>query len=222
MKNIILVVAAHSDDEAMGCAGTIAKYVDQGDDVHLVFMTDGVASRDNEGGEANLRRQASKKAARYLQVKSVTQFNFPDNMMDKVPLIEIIKALEILIERISPNIIFTHHSNDLNIDHEITHRAVVTACRPLPSSCVKEIYAFEVQSSTEWSLANRRCFKPNTFVDISGYMSNKQKVLEIYDIEMRKSPHARNIDNCTRNSLLRGNTVGVDAAEAFEQILRIF
>ena len=104
------------------------------------------------------------------------------------------------------------------VHHHLTHKAVITACRPQPDFCVKEIYAFEVLSSTEWQTPGVESFNPNVFVDITDYIDIKKQVLEVYSEEMRQPPHSRSIDNALRLNALRGNSVGVDYAEAFISI----
>ena len=218
MTKTVLVVAAHTDDEALGCAGTIAKHVAQGDQVHLLFMTDGVGSRQVEGQEVTERLTAAQQAAEIMRVSSSTNLSFPDNRMDSVPLLDIVKDIENKIEELQPEIIYTHHIGDLNVNHQITHKAVVTACRPQPGFCVKEMYAFEVLSSTEWTTPGVGLFSPNVYMYITDYIDIKKQVLEVYSEEMRQPPHSRSIDNALRLNALRGNSVGVDYAEAFELI----
>lgn len=148
-----LVVAAHSDDEALGCGGTIARHVSEGTEVSAVFMTDGVASRqpDSVGVmDKEVRRASAYQASRTLGIKNTYFLNFPDNKMDSLALLDIVQELEPIIEKVSPAVIYTHHAGDLNIDHRLTHQAVMTICRPQPNYSVKEIYSFEVRSSTEW------------------------------------------------------------------------
>ena len=217
MSKTILVISAHSDDEVLGCGGVIARHVAEGDNVHLLFMTDGVASR-LESGDGKNRLTYAQDVSKILKVDSFTNLNFPDNQMDSIPLLGIIKEVENKITELQPEIIYTHHIGDLNIDHQITHKAVITACRPQPDFCVKEIYAFEVLSSTEWQTPGVESFNPNVFVDITDYIDIKKQVLEVYSEEMRQPPHSRSIDNALRLNALRGNSVGVDYAEAFELI----
>ena len=221
MTKIVLIIAAHSDDEALGCSGTMAKHVAQGDKVHILFMTDGVASRIRSKNNTEERLIAAQDAVQILGVSSFTTLNFPDNKMDSIPLLDVVKEVENKITELQPEIIYTHHIGDLNIDHQITHKAVITACRPQPDFCVKEIYAFEVLSSTEWQTPGVESFNPNVFVDITDYIDIKKQVLEVYSEEMRQPPHSRSIDNALRLNALRGNSVGVDYAEAFELIRMI-
>ncbi len=218
MTKSVLVVAAHSDDEAIGCSGTIAKHVASGDQVHLLFMTDGVSSRTTIGSESIKRKSSAEMSAHILGVTSSQHLNFPDNKMDMVPLLDITKEVEGAIERISPEIIYTHHIGDLNIDHQITHKAVITACRPQPDFCVKEIYAFEVLSSTEWQTPSVMTFIPNVFVSITEVIDIKKKVLNSYTEEMRSPPHSRSIDNILRLNAFRGSSIGVAYAEAYSLV----
>lgn len=208
-------MAAHSDDEALGCAGTMIKHVAQGDEVHLLFMTDGVGSRKVKDNDVNERLTSAQKAAEIMQVSSLTNLDFPDNKMDTVALLDVTQAIEEKIAELQPEIIYTHHIGDLNIDHQITHKAVMTACRPQPGFCVKEIYAFEVLSSTEWQTPGLKPFIPNVFVDITDYIESKRKVLNAYMVEMRQVPHSRSIENIISQASVRGNAVGLEYAESF-------
>ena len=218
----VLICAAHADDEAIGCSGTIAKHVENGDKVHVVFMTNGVDSRSKfSSGAINNRHKISLKVADILGISSVQNLDFPDNMMDSIPLLHVVRVIENLIDKLKPEIVYTHHLGDLNIDHKITHKAVLTACRPQPGFCVREIYSFEVLSSTEWQTPGYSSFEPNFFIDISSWIEKKRKVLCMYVDEMHKPPHSRNIDNIIRLNRLRGNSVGVDYAEAFSLIRKI-
>ena len=217
MNKTILVIAAHSDDEALGCSGTIAKHIKQGDSVHLLFMTNGVGSRSGIRDDKK-RLSAAQDAAQLLKVSSFTNLNLPDNKMDSIPLLDIVKEIENKIVQIKPEVIYTHHIGDLNVDHQLTHKAVVTACRPQPSFCVGEIYTFEVLSSTEWNTSGVEVFSPNVFIDITDFIDIKKQVLEVYSEEMHQPPHSRTVDNALRLNALRGSTVGVNYAEAFVAI----
>ena len=221
MCKTVLVVAAHSDDEALGCSGTMAKHVAAGDQVHVLFMSDGVGSRKSVANEVSERLSSAEKAAKILGVISMQNLNFPDNRMDTVALLDVAQAVENKIDEVRPNIIYTHHLGDLNVDHQITHKAVITACRPQPDFCVKEIFAFEVLSSTEWQTPGYFPFIPNVFVDIGKYIDIKRKALEVYSEEMRQSPHSRSIENTLRLNALRGNAVGVEYAESFVLLRKI-
>lgn len=212
----ILVVAAHSDDEALGCGGAIARHVAEGDSVHVVFLADGVRARKAADTEQELlRNSAAQNAASILGIESTRFLRFPDNRLDSLPLIDVVQQLEACIEELQPTVIYTHHGGDLNVDHRVAHEAVMTACRPIPQCTVREIYAFEVVSSTEWASSSHAPFVPNVYVDISVYLSTKLKALDAYQLEMRESPHSRSKDHIVSLAKHRGSCVGVLAAEAF-------
>ena len=213
----VLVVAAHADDEVLGCGGTIARHVEEGDTVHIVLMADGVYSR-KESSETDFARRimASKRAQSILGVSFSQSLELPDNKMDSVPLLEIVQTLEPILAEIQPSVIYTHHHGDLNIDHRLTHDAVMTVCRPVPNLSVREIYGFEVLSSTEWATKQNSPFLPDYFVDITRQLQTKLDALEAYAEEMRKPPHSRSIAHAEALAHHRGYSIGVDAAESFE------
>ncbi len=213
----VLVVAAHADDEALGCGGTIARHIEEGDTVHLVFMTNGVDSRKGASKDDVKRRiEASKRAQSVLGVLFSQSLGLPDNKMDSIPLLGIVQKLELILKEIQPSVVYTHHHGDLNIDHRLTHAAVMTACRPMPDSTVREIFGFEVLSSTEWAAPQNSPFLPNYFVNITLQLQKKLHALEAYTEEMRVSPHSRSMAHVEVIAHHRGYCIGVDAAEAFE------
>lgn len=219
MSKSVLVVAAHADDEVLGCGGTIARHVAEGDVVHVVFMADGVGSRGaGESNQHQRRNLARDEALQILGVSECNALDFPDNRMDSVPLLYVVQALEPIIEQVQPTRVYTHHHGDLNVDHRVTNQAVLTACRPMPGSSVREILTFEVMSSTEWATPSVAPFVPNTFVDISNYLPKKLGALAAYDIEMRPVPHSRSIAHVEALARHRGNCVGLEVAEAFEVV----
>lgn len=219
MSKKVLVVAAHPDDEVLGCGGTMAKHVACGDEVHVVFMADGVTSRGVVSDDAmKARKESMHTAAKILGTSSSTCLGFPDNRMDSLPLLDIVKSLEALINKMQPDVVYTHHSGDLNIDHRLTHQAVMIVCRPVPGSSVKDIIAFEVLSSTEWQSATDRPFLPNTYVDITETYVQKREALSAYDSEMRPDPHSRSYSHCEALARHRGQSVGFTYCEAFALI----
>lgn len=218
MTKKILVVAAHTDDEALGCGGTIAKHAAAGDAVYALFMADGVSSRGESELEAKRRRDAADAAAGILGLRESFQLAFPDNRMDSVPLLDVVQAVEAVVRKLQPDIVYTHHAGDLNVDHRVTHQAVMTACRPMPGGSVREIYTFEVLSSTEWATPDQNPFLPNSYVDISNFVAVKLRALEAYADEMRVPPHSRNAGHVKSLAEHRGNSVSVAAAEAFQAI----
>lgn len=217
MTQSVLILAAHPDDEVLGCGGTIAKLADGGARVHVAYLADGIFSRDKgRPGQLTARRAAARKASQILGVASVFFGDFPDNRMDTVALLDITKAVEALIAEHSPEMVLTHHAGDVNIDHRRLHDAVVTACRPQKRLSVNTLLCFEVPSSTEWQLpGSGPVFAPNWFVDISSTLDRKLLALDAYASELRDWPHPRSRQGVEHLVRWRGATVGVDAAESF-------
>lgn len=217
----VLVVVAHPDDEVLGCGGTIARHVAEGDRVELLILAEGVTSRDDQrdprGRIAELLalQRAARSAAKSLGAEPPNFGGFPDNRMDEIPLINIVKLVEHMVSRIHPSIIYTHHSGDLNVDHRVVHEAVMTACRPQPGSGVGQILFFETPSSTEFRAPQHNPFIPTWYVDISSWLPTKLQALEAYASEMRPWPHARSREAIQALALWRGASVGCEAAEAF-------
>jgi N-acetylglucosamine malate deacetylase 1 len=223
---VYLIIAAHPDDETLGCGGSIAKWAKDGHEVHLLIMAEGVTSRDKHRNrnsskqELSILAQSVKRAADILGVKSVELLNYPDNRMDSVNLLDVVKSIEKYVAKFQPVVVVTHHSGDLNVDHQITHQAVITACRPQPGQQVKRILSFEVPSATGWqSPSFGNPFVPNWFENISETLELKIKALEAYESEMREWPHARSIEAVQHLAKWRGASVGFSAAESF-MILR--
>jgi LmbE family N-acetylglucosaminyl deacetylase len=215
--NSILVIVAHADDETLGCGGTIAKHVANGDEVKIIFMTNGVGSRiDHCDSDTAVRASSLCQAMSVLGVNDYQCFNFPDNQMDSVALLTIVKVIEDIITKLQPGIIYTHFAHDLNIDHRITHQAVMTACRPIKGSSVKKILSFEVLSSSEWNSTSSATFNPQYIVDINSYWQKKEQALQCYQEELRDFPHSRSLKCIEALATLRGATHGFFKAEAFQ------
>lgn len=221
-NNSILVIAAHPDDEVLGCGATIAKHCKLGDEVHVAILAEGLTSRSDHRkredylSELSVLADTANKSNKLLGVASVILHDFPDNRLDSVDRLDVIKIIGNLINQYRPAIVYTHHSGDLNIDHRIIHDAVVTACRPLPGNFVKTLLFFEVPSSTEWQTTNSApYFNPNWFCDISNTLEMKLSALEVYQSEMREWPHPRSIKAVEHLAKWRGSIIGVEAAEAF-------
>ncbi len=220
-RDRVLAVLAHPDDEALGAGGTLARHAARGDEVHIVFIADGVGARGGDNAAADRREAAARRAATILGAHEPHFLGYPDNRIDTVGLLDLVKAIEAIIVGLKPDTIYTHHGGDLNIDHMLCHRAVMTACRPLPGSTVRRIFAIEVVSSTEWAPVSTSVFVPNRFVDISATRQTKQRALEAYDEEMRTFPHPRSYEAVDALSRWRGASVGLEWAEAFAVLREI-
>lgn len=221
-KKKVLVIAAHPDDEVLGCGATIAKHAKMGDEVHVVILAEGLTSREIQRNRANFEIELSElartaqEANKLLGANSVSLHDLPDNRMDSLDLLDVVKVIERIIEEHQPEIIYTHHIGDVNIDHQIIHKAVVTACRPVPGHSVKTLLFFEVPSSTEWQMGNSAPnFLPNWFVDVTDTLELKIRALGVYKSEMRSWPHPRSVQAVEYLARWRGSSVGIESAEAF-------
>ena len=218
----MLVVAAHPDDEILGSGATIAKHSQQGDAVHVVILAEGITSRDHRPDrekrqeELTALKEAARRANGILGAASVKLHDFPDNRMDSCALLDIVKVVESAVSERHPEVIYTHHAGDLNVDHRRVHEAVVTSGRPSPGYGHRRLLFFEVASSTEWQTPGSGViFAPTWYVDVSGTLGLKVKALEAYQSELRPFPHPRSIAAVEHLARWRGATVGVPAAEAF-------
>lgn len=223
----ILIVVAHPDDEILGCGGAIVRYTKAGDKVYCLFLGKGKASR-NLGNRSSLEKEQgilekeARKAAEILGISEIFFKDFPDQRYDTVSFLEIVKAIEGVKNKIKPDIVFTHHQGDLNLDHQITFKAVLTACRPLKNETIKELYSFEIPSSTEWGIPKKKnYFIPNVFIDISDTFNIKIKALKAYKSEIRRYPHPRSLEGVKVLAQKRGIEAGLKYAEAFELIKSI-
>ncbi len=220
MKNKILVVAAHPDDEILGIGGTILKHSKAGDDVFCVIMGEGLAARRDATEDAIEKlHEQSRNAGDVLGFREIRFFDFPDNRMDSVDLLDVVKKIESLIDEFDPDIIYTHHGNDLNIDHQICFQAVMTAARPIGSRQIT-IYTFETLSSTEWH-DRKMQFMPNTYVDIADEIDGKIKAMKIYSDEIRAYPHPRSPEGIRIIAQFRGLESGLEFAEALRLVREI-
>lgn len=217
----ILVFAAHPDDEMLGCGATLLNYVKKGYKIKSFFFGDGESSRNVN--KRNLSKLISEREQQAILVSKKAKFEkpdfrrFPDNRLDMIPILDIVKYIELKIKKYKPEIIFTHFENDLNIDHQITHKAVMTATRPLSRTFVKKIYSFEIPSSTDFSFVRdkKRFFNPNFYVKVDKTIQKKLNLLKIYKEEIKKWPHPRSIKSIKNLAMYRGSQIGTKYAEAF-------
>ena len=230
----VLIIAAHPDDEILGMGGTIAKHTSQHDNVTIIYMATGITARKKPAEyeiksipkkiqekwqqEIEKLQQDARKSAKLLKVKTVKFFDFPDNEMDGIQLLKVVKVIEKEIKIAKPDRIYTNHYSDLNVDHKVVYNATLTACRP-SNVLVKEILCFEVLSSTEWSYPYN--FNPNYFINIENHVTKKVNAMKLFKSEIREFPHPRSSENIRNVAARWGSVCGFKAAEAFEMIRKI-
>lgn len=223
-RGTVLVIAAHPDDEILGCGGTMARLLAEGHDVKIAILGEGMTSRYRKREEADRSllcnlREHSRRAADVLGVKDLFLYDLPDNRFDTLPILDVVKIVEELVQKHAPHTIFTHGCADLNVDHSVTHRAVLTATRPIEGHCVRNLYVFEVPSSTDWSFHRMTpSFQPNTFFNIESTIDVKKRAMACYETEVQDFPHPRSLEGLEVVARRWGTVVGCRAAEAFELV----
>lgn len=224
----IMVVVAHPDDELLGLGATMHKLIHEYNvQTHVIILGEGITSRSDKRDpeqweeELKIHKQNIKDAQVAIGYHSVSTYDFPDNRFDTVALLDIIKVVEKEKEQFNPEIIFTHHGGDLNIDHQRTFEAIITATRPMKDEVVKTIITFETPSGTEWQASSDpRRFIPNLYIEVSEKdIEAKIKGMESYEFEKRQWPHPRSSEALMVAAKRAGVIIGADFSELF-QIIR--
>ena len=177
----ILVVAAHPDDEILGCGGTLLKSASKGAKIKTIILSEGVTSRlskDSKKRRKQIKQRfsSSKNAHSFIRGSEVICLNLPDQKLDTISMLSITQKIETEVKKFKPDTVYTHHHGDLNLDHRIVNNATITACRPTPECAIKQIFTFEIPSSTDWQAQGEDMnFAPNYFNDISKFLDKKIK-----------------------------------------------
>lgn len=216
----ILVVAAHPDDEVYGMGGTMAKLSKAGHKVHVLIVTDGcTAQYRNDPRLPDILTQKREEACRANALLGVTEVHFgtlPDMRLDTVPHVEVNRLIEEMVDKVQPDVVYTHFYGDVNLDHQMVYRSTLVAVRPIPGQTVKELYCYRVPSSTEWSpQLCHTAFMPNTMVDISRFTDRKEAALLAYQTEARPYPHPRSAQYVRETDRACGLQWGMGSSEAF-------
>lgn len=220
----IMVVVAHPDDELLGLGASMNKLIkDFNVKTHVVILGEGITSRSDDRDtklwekELAIHRENIAKAQNSIGFHSVSIYDFPDNRFDTVPILDIIKIIEKEKQNFQPEIIFTHHGGDVNIDHQRTFESVITACRPMEHERVNTIISFETPSGTEWRAnTDPRHFLPNFFISFDEeHLNAKIQAMECYEFEKRQYPHPRSPESLKIQSQRWGVAIGKKYAEAF-------
>lgn len=221
----ILVIAAHPDDEIYGMGGTIARLNSEGKEIYLLIVTDGSTSQyreaDNIDDIIKEKKLETKAAAKIVGIKQVFYGNLPDMRLDQTDHIKINSVIEETIDKVNPDTVFTHYWGDVNLDHRRVYESTMVSTRPTFNQCVKEVYCYNVPSSTEWEPAVHHNFSPNYFVDISEYTQKKQKAIKAYKTELREFPHPRSLKYVEAQDVAVGLRYGIKNCEEFILIRKV-
>lgn len=227
MNTTALVIAAHPDDEVLGCGATIARMASEGWEVHILILANGLESRVDFPVERarellEVHHERARRAGAILGAQEVVLGGFPDQRLDAVPLLEITQRIEREVGRLRPSTVFTHHGGDLNMDHGIVFRATLTALRPMAGGCCRRLLAYEVPSSTEWAFGQfAPVFQPNVFMEAGRYFPRKLEAMAVYASEIRPAPHPRSPEVLEAAARRWGSRAGLGMAEAFQLVWQI-
>ncbi|MBX4264175.1 PIG-L deacetylase family protein [Clostridium estertheticum] len=202
----ILVIATHLDDEVIGCGGAILKHVNEGDSVYVCFICGGTSVRYPNKDLVETRRSHGRKVAKLLGVKEIFFQDFPIIMLDTIPQLEIVTALEKVIFKIKPQVIYTHYSDDINSDHRSVYEATMVWCRPSKTPFLKKVLLYEIFGSN-------RSFNPNYYISIDKYVEQKLEALSLYTTEV--DAQTRNLDTIKKVAQYRGAEINCEYAEGF-------
>ena len=213
----VMVFSAHPDDETLGAGGTILRHISQGDEVYWVVFTLYLSDSDEE--YKNYRIELVNRVASEYGFSGVFTFDFPAGELDRVGYRNLIDRTIKVVKKVKPDIVYTVGASDINTDHDYVHRTVMVATKPVYG--VKEIYAYEIPSSTNWAFSEKSSwFKPNLYVDIERFMDRKMKILSLFEDQIFEYLHARSLESVKALAMYRGSSVGFRYAEAF-MVLRI-
>ena len=215
--NKVIVIAPHADDEILGCGATIAKHIDELDEVFIIVATNasnGAPELFSEHAVMEARLEAIE-AHKYLGVMETFFLDFPAPALNAFPEFKISLDFVDLFHKIQPTHLYLPHPGDLHQDHKAIYRAGIVAARPLNNLLIRNIFTYETLSETEWSPMNERGFRPNYFVDISNYVESKINAMRFFKSQLKDFPHPRSIETIETLAKFRGSTICVNSAEAF-------
>ena len=210
-----MVIAAHPDDELLGCGGTVAMHARAGDSVTSVIVCEGESLRYGPNGVG--QGEHTRRAAAVLGVADVRTLGFADQRLDTLSLLDIIQPLERIVREVQPQIVYCQYGGDANLDHAIVFKALLVATRPV-EPWIEAVYAFDTASSTEWGYP--RTFIPDTWVEITETLDQKIAAMACYESEVRDYPHPRSLQALRHRAHAWGNQACMNAAEVFMTVRR--
>lgn len=211
----VLVIAAHPDDEVLGCGGAIALHRRNADPVTVVISTNGRSPAQSTSG----RQQSTYTSAAMaeLDVSDFRFLGFPDQKLDTIGLTDLIRPLEDIVREVRPSVVYCQYGGDVNHDHHQLFRAALVALRP-QEPFLQSVLTFETASSTEWGYP--RTFSPDTWLDITAALETKIRAMSCYEPELRPFPHPRSCEALRHRAAAWGSMCCMEAAEVFMTVRR--
>jgi LmbE family N-acetylglucosaminyl deacetylase len=217
MSRKVLAIGAHPDDEVLGAGGTLAKHARNGDEVHVLIITEGTTTQYQSDDLIEDKEAAARRCGDRLGIKNVHFGRLPDMKLDTLAHTEVNDVVEEVVNEVEPNVVYTHSPHEVNRDHVEVFESTIVATRP--QSGVEAVYAYETPSSTDWVGGATEQFTPDRYVDIQGHVDTKVEAFEQYEMERREYPHPRSKKAIRARATTRGTEAGFTAGEAFSVIV---
>jgi LmbE family N-acetylglucosaminyl deacetylase len=212
----ILVVAPHPDDEVLGVGGTLMRRKSEGAEVAWLIVTSII--HEVGGGVEKMEQRADeiRRVAKLFDFNAVFELNFPTTQLDQVPMSKLVDAISDVFKKFEPVEVFLPHPSDVHTDHRIVFDAAASCTKWFRYPSVKRVLAYETLSETDFNIGSNQAFRPNVFINIESFLSDKLRAMDIYASEVGKFPFPRSHDAIRALATLRGAASGFEAAEAFE------
>jgi LmbE family N-acetylglucosaminyl deacetylase len=216
MRDKVIVVSPHPDDETLGCGGALLKHKAQGDSVIWLNITGMSEEHGFSQQRIAERKEEMRKVAEMYAFDEVYDLALPTMQLDALPISHIVELIGKVIKSTQPNIIYIPYPGDVHTDHRIVFDATVSCTKWFRYPSIRRILAYETLSETDFGInPDHRGFRPNVFVDISEHFQHKIEIMKIYKSEFGEHPFPRSLSALEGLALYRGATAGCKYAEAF-------
>ncbi len=221
-KSKVLVIAPHPDDEVLGVGGTLLRRKAEGATVAWLIVS---SIRVDFGWSAERVKQRTNEIAAITELfgfDEVFELNFPTTQLDQVSMSDLVSAISNVFKTFEPEEVFLPHPSDVHTDHRMVFSAAASCTKWFRYPSVKRVLAYETLSETDFGLGTDLEFRPNVFVNIEPYLTDKLRAIEVYESELGEFPFPRSHEAIRALATLRGAASGFKAAEAFELLREIF
>jgi N-acetylglucosamine malate deacetylase 1 len=216
MKNKVIVVTPHPDDETLGCGGTLLKHKQLGDEVHWLIITHVSEESGFEPEKVKEREEEIRKVKELYGFQSVYNLKLPPTKLDTIPIGNIVKQIGEIFTHLQPTIVYVPYRGDIHTDHAIVFDATIACTKWFRYPTIDKVLVYETLSETDFNLnPDNNAFRPNVYVDITPFLEKKIEIMQIYKSELAEHPFPRSIKSIKSLAYLRGSAVGFEAAEAF-------